>query len=32
MVAALCCALVGPAAAADKVALISRTMVLERKF
>lgn len=32
MVAALCCALAGPAAAADKVALISSTMVLERKF
>ena len=32
MVAALCCALAGPAAAADKVALISSSMVLERKF
>ncbi len=32
MVAALCCVLAGPAAAADKVALISSTMVLERKF
>ncbi|NUN63028.1 MAG: cobaltochelatase subunit CobN [Burkholderiaceae bacterium] len=32
MMAALCCALVAPAAAVDKVALISSTMVLERKF
>ncbi len=32
MVAALCCVLAVPAAAADKVALISSTMVLERKF
>lgn len=32
MVAGLLCALAGPVAAADKVALISSTMVLERKF
>jgi cobaltochelatase CobN len=32
MVLALCCALVAPAAAANKVALISASMVLERKF
>ncbi len=32
MVAALLCALAGPVMAADKVALISSSMVLERKF